>query len=316
MSIKLIRISNEPILSANKDNDWEKASCFNAGAIKEAGVIHMFYRATDKNCNGNISDDYMNYIGHATSIDGIRFHRDKDYILGPQPNSQWQRGCEDPRVMKLENKFYMLYTGFSGRFPGDYRICMATSDDLFNWKQEGVVLKETNKDAAFFSRKINGEYILLHRRSPNIWLCYSKDLKTFYNHTLFAERDLNNEWESSKIGIAGPPIETEKGFILIYHGVSEKKKDFGEKGEYSQYSLGIMLLDKKDPTKIVYRQKEAILEPELDWELDGNVPNVVFSCGQVIQNDELYVYYAGADQQMGVAKVKLGDINKLFSIGE
>jgi len=313
MSIKLTRITNEPILSANVENSWESASCFNAGAIKDKGMIHMFYRATDKSCNGKENDDYMNYIGHATSYDGITFQRDKDYVLGPEPDSQWQRGCEDPRVMKLEDKFYMLYTGYSARYPGDYRICMASSEDLLKWKKEGIVLDESNKDAAFFPRKINGEYILLHRRSPNIWISYSKDLKTYYNHTLLAKRDVDNYWENCKIGIAGPPIEVEKGFILLYHGVSEEKKDFGEKGKYAQYSLGIMLLDKDDPSKIVYRQKEAILEPLLKWEINGHVPNVVFSCGQVVIGEDLYVYYAGADEKMGVAKVKSSHINKLFS---
>lgn len=312
MSIKLTRITDEPILEANEKNDWEKASCFNAGAIKEKDIIHMYYRATNKSCNGKENNDYMNYIGHATSVDGITFNRDSDYVLGPEENTQWQRGCEDARVMKLEGKFYMLYTGFSNRYPGDYRICMSSSDDLVKWKQHGVVLDESDKDAAFFPRKINGEYLLLHRKSPNIWISYSKDLKTYYNHTMLAKRDVANYWENCKIGIAGPPIETEKGYILIYHGVSEEKKDFGKKGKYAQYSLGIMLLDKDDPTKILYRQKDTILEPKLEWEINGNVPNVVFSCGQVVMGDELYVYYAGADQKMGVAKVKMSSIMELF----
>jgi len=312
VSIKLTRVTEKPILEANENNDWEKASCFNAGAIKVDNIVHMFYRATDTSCNGKESSSYMNYIGHATSTDGINFSRDDDYVLGPEQGTQWQRGCEDPRVIKVEDKYYMLYTGYGARFPGDYRICMSSSDDLINWEQHGMLMDESNKDAALFPNKINGEYVLLHRRPPNIWVGFSKDLKEFYKHTVLAERDENNDWEDCKIGIAGPPIETEKGYILIYHGVSQEKKDFGEKGEYAQYALGIMLLDKDDPTKVVYRQKEPILVPELKWELNGHVPNVVFSCGQVVMGEYLYVYYAGADQRMGVAKVKMSSIMKLL----
>lgn len=312
MSITLTRLTKKPILEANENNDWERASCFNAAAIKADGLVHMFYRATDVSCNGRENSNYMNYIGHAVSKDGINFERDDEYVLGPQQNTQCQRGCEDPRVCKLDDKYYMLYTGFGARFPGDFRICMSSSDDLKSWQQHGMVLDEPNKDAAFFPKKINGEYILLHRRSPNICIGYSKDLKEYYNHTIVATPIEENDWEDCKIGIAGPPIETEKGYILIYHGVSNAKKDFGEKGEYAQYSLGIMLLDKDDPSKVVYRQKEPILVPELDWELNGHVPNVVFSCGQVIMGEQLYVYYAGADQRMGVAKVAIKEIMDLF----
>ena len=312
MALKLTRVKQTPILEANKNNLWEKASCFNAGSIKADGVVQMFYRATDVSCNGGENSSYMNYIGHAVSKDGINFERDDEYVLGPEQGTQWQRGCEDPRVMKLEDKYYMLYTGYGARFPGDYRICMSSSDNLKNWQQHGMVLDEPNKDAAFFPNKIGDEYILLHRRSPNICIGYSKDLKEFYNHKVLAERDEDNYWEDCKIGIAGPPIETDKGYILIYHGVSNAKKDFGEKGEYAQYALGIMLLDKDDPSKVIYRQKEPILMPELDWELNGHVPNVVFSCGQAIVGEDLYVYYAGADQRMGVAKIEMSSIMELF----
>ena len=310
--ITLERLSQTPILTANTENDWERASCFNAGAIMADGVVHLFYRATDVSCNGRENKRYMNYIGHATSMDGMHFNRDTNYVLGPEKGTQWQRGCEDPRVMKLGDTYYMLYTGYGARFPGDYRICMSSSKDLKTWQPHGVVLDEANKDAALFPRKINGEYVLLHRRSPNICIGYSNDLKTYHRHTVLARPLEENAWEDNKIGIAGPPVETEKGFVLIYHGVSKAKKDYGAKGEYAQYALGIMLLDKADPSIVRYRQAEPVLTPQLSWEQNGHVPNVVFSCGQVIMDDDLYVYYAGADQSIGVAKASMKDIMELF----
>jgi beta-1,2-mannobiose phosphorylase / 1,2-beta-oligomannan phosphorylase len=314
MKIALERITEQPILTANERNSWERASCFNAGAIKADGVVHLFYRATDVSCNGRENKQYMNYIGHAVSTDGIHFARDPNYVLGPEEGTQWQRGCEDPRVMQVDGVYYMLYTGYGARFPGDYRICMSSSRNLVHWTNHGVVLNEPNKDAALFPEKINGEHVLLHRRSPNICIGYSGDLKTYYNHRVLAKPIPGNIWEDYKIGIAGPPIKTGRGFVLLYHGVSAAKKDFSPRGEYAQYALGIMLLDIKDPAKVRYRQAEPILTPELDWELNGHVPNVVFSCGQVIMGDDLYVYYAGADQSIGVAKTSMKSIMGLFDI--
>lgn len=317
MSLKLRRLLDEPIMTGNKENFWEAASCYNAASIKKNNIVHLFYRATDKNANGRECDDYLNYIGHATSQNGVDFTRNDKFILGPIENSVEQRGCEDPRVTKIDDTYYMLYTGFGNRYPGDFSICMASSKDLINWDRQGVVLDESNKDAALFPDKIDGEYVLLHRRPPHIWISFSKDLKNWERHQILAKVDPDSEWENCKIGIAGPPLKTEKGYVLIYHGVSEKETNFGERGDYKQYALGIMLLDLKDPTKVIYRQKEPILIPELIWEKEGGyVPNVVFSCGQVIMNDDLYVYYAGADKDLGIAICPMDEIMALFDKSE
>lgn len=255
----------------------------------------------------------MNYIGHAVSDNGRDFKRMNDYVLGPIPASQEGRGCEDPRVVKIEDTFYMTYTGYGARFPGDYRICMATSQDLMHWERQGVVLDETNKDAALFPDKFGEDYLLLHRRPPGIWLSYSKDLIHWDRHQMIADIDEESPWEDCKIGIAGPPIKTDKGYVLIYHGVSETEKQFGNRGAYKQYALGVMLLDLKDPRTVLYRQKEPILKPELPWELEeGYVPNVVFSCGQVVMNDHIYVYYGGADTALGLATCGMSEVMALF----
>lgn len=313
MNLWLQRISNEPIMTGNIENIWETASCYNAAAIKMDNKVHLFYRSTDKNSNGRECSNYLNYIGHAVSTNGIDFIRDKEYILGPIEDSQEGRGCEDPRVTKIDDTYYMLYTGYGARYDGDFKICMASSDDLVNWTKHGVILDESNKDAALFPLKIDGEYVLLHRRHPNIWISFSKDLKKWDRHKIIAKIDDSSSWEDNKIGIAGPPFLTNRGYVLIYHGVSKKETNFEGRGRYKQYALGIMLLDKDDPTKVIYRQKDPILVPELSWERhDGYVPNVVFSCGQVIMGDELFVYYAGADKALGIAKCKMKDIMKLF----
>lgn len=313
MKIRLNRISQQPILSGNPDNNWERASCYNAAAIQEDDTIHLYYRATDLPANGREYDAYKSYIGHAVSQDGLSFQRDLNYVLGPIAGSEEARGCEDPRITFMGGKYYMTYTGYGGRYPGDYHICLATSLDLVNWTRQGRVLNESNKDAAFFPSTFDGNYLLLHRRSPNIWTCLTKDMKSYFDHQILLEIDPASDWEDYKVGIAGPPIETSKGYVLIYHGVSLKEKDFPGRGMYKQYALGIALLDKENPRKVIYRQKQPILEPMLAWEVsEGHVPNVVFSCGHVMVGGELYVYYGGADTSLGVASCSMSEIMSLF----
>jgi predicted GH43/DUF377 family glycosyl hydrolase len=123
-------------------------------------------------------------------------------------------------------------------------------------------------------------------------------MSEWHDHKIVMKALPESEWESEKIGIAGPPIRTSEGWLLIYHGVSSSY----------WYRLGIALLDLDDPTQIIARQPEPILEPYLDWEKHGHVPNVVFSCGQVLIDEVLYVYYGGADTAIGVAKIDKQDI--------
>ena len=294
--ITLKRVSEQPILTPRKENNWEKAAVFNCAAIYDGGKVHMIYRATDITSNGS-QGRYINSFGYAVSEDGMHFtRRDEPIMVNNIP--QEARGPEDPRIVKMGDAFLMMYTGYGGRFPGDYRISLATSTDLLNWERKGVMLDEANKDASLFPEKVGGKYIMFHRRPPDIWLATSDDLKTWNDHQCVMEALPGSDWENEKIGIGGPPIKTDEGWLLIYHGVSKQK----------QYSLGIALLDLDNPSKVLKRQAEPILVPELDWEMNGYVPNVVFSCGQVIMGDELLVYYGGADTAIGVAKINMKDI--------
>ena len=275
---------------------WEAGAVFNCAVIYDNGLFHMLYRATDIASNGS-EGDFISRIGYAVSIDGLHFNRLEEPVLSNN-TEQEKRGCEDPRIVKINGIYYMMYTGFGGRFPGDYRICLATSDNLIDWKRHGVVLDEKNKDASLFPELINGKYVMLHRREPDIWIAYSDDLKNWYGHTSIMKPIPESDWECNKIGIAGPPLKRDDSWLLIYHGTNKKNR----------YSLGIAILDAKDPSKVIARQGEPILEPTLDWEVKGFVPNVVFSCGQVEFKDRIIVYYAGADTVIGAAEVEKKDI--------
>ncbi|WP_026487091.1 glycoside hydrolase family 130 protein [Caldanaerobius polysaccharolyticus] len=294
---KLKRLSDKPVLSPIKEHGWERAAVFNAAAIYEGGKFHLFYRASDNEFVLNTEKPeemykFVSSIGYAVSDDGVSFERLSEPIMvGETEQEGW--GVEDPRITKVDDRYYMLYTGFGGRDWTDFRICMAWSDDLKHWEGHKVVLDEPNKDAALLPEKVNGKYVLFHRRMPHIWIAYSEDLITWTDHKIVMS-PIPGTWESKKIGIAGPPIKREDGWLLIYHGVDDN----------NVYRLGAALLDLRDPSKVVARQAEPILEPELKWEKEGLVPNVVFSCGAVEADGVYYVYYGGADTHIGVAAVE------------
>lgn len=302
--IKLERLSNEPILKPNKDHNWESKAVFNTAAIYKDGLIHLLYRASN-NVFGfdkekpDQEKKFVSSIGYAVSEDGIVFNRMIEPVFrGEKIQEEW--GVEDPRISKIADTYYMLYTGFGGRSWLDYRICLATSPNLISWERQGVVLDEVNKDAAIFPEKINGKFVLLHRRMPDIWLSFSENLKDWTDHQkLMSPRE--NSWEENKIGIAGVPIKTKQGWLLIYHGVDNDHV----------YRLGLALLDLNDLSRVLYRQKAPVLEPELEWERDGLVPNVVFSCGAVELEEDIYVYYGGADTVIGAASLAKKDLARI-----
>jgi len=128
MTIKLVRYSDKPILSPRKDNQWEAAAVFNCAAIQDNGLVHLIYRATDITSNGS-QGKYINHLGYAVSKDGVLFNRLEQPILA-NDIPQEARGPEDPRIVKMGDTFYMMYTGYGGRFDGDYRISLATSKNL------------------------------------------------------------------------------------------------------------------------------------------------------------------------------------------
>ncbi|MGQ9554379.1 MAG: glycoside hydrolase family 130 protein [Anaerolineae bacterium] len=277
--IDLTRYPGNPVLEPKPEHRWEARSVFNAAVIRASGLYHMYYRAVDPSL--------ISSIGYAVSTDGLRWLRLDAPILTPQEPFE-ERGVEDPRVTQLEGNYYLAYTGYSKQ---GTRVGLARSSNLISWERMGIILPdENNKDVALFPERVRGRYALLHRRPPHIWIAYSDDLIHWNSHQILM-RTRPGKWDSWRIGAGGPPIYNEYGWILIYHGVDERRT----------YRLGIAVLDLDDPTRIIYRQDTPILEPAEGWELYGDVPNVVFSCGQVEANSDIFVYYGAADSVIGVA---------------
>ncbi len=291
------RSQDNPILVPIVSNPWESKEVFNAAAIEVGRRVHILYRA--------MGNDGISRIGYAASSDGYKIdERSAVPVFEPVKEAELC-GCEDPRLTLLDNQIVMSYTALSEIDHEQlYQIALSSIsvDDFLRkeWKWNERVLPFRgirNKDAVIFPKKIGGKYVMFHRLEPDMCVAYSDDLLRWYDIKSFM-RPRAKSWDCWKVGAAGTPIELNEGWLVIYHGVSFEKV----------YSLGAMLLDKDNPENILYRSEAPILGPVTDYERFGKVPNVVFSCGNVLMNDEVLVYYGGADSVMCLATYELNEL--------
>ena len=303
MNIQLKRYSKNPILKPIKAHDWEEY-VFNCAAIALDNRVHILYRALGK--------DKVSRIGYASSKDGFRIdERLEKPIFAPKLETEKSMvkfnnsGIEDPRLTKIGNRIYMLYAAFNGRTAQSSIASIKVEDFLqkkWNWKRHGAIFPDIDdRNTCLFPEKINGKYVLYTRFMPNIWVSYSRDLKNWSSPKIVM-RPRAGMWDEYKVGIAGPPIKLNDSWLLIYHGVEQKK-------DGRVYRLGFVLIDLKNPEKFLYRTKKPILQPNKDYEKFGQVNNVVFSCSSIVLGKKLFVHYGGADTVIGVATA---DISKFL----
>lgn len=290
------RFSKNPILKPIPENYWETRLVFNAAAIQTGSKIYLLYRA--------IGNDMISRIGLATTSDGYTIEeRCPQPIFSPEGLYD-NLGCEDPRITQIGQDCIMTYTAFRAYPRPMYQIALTkiSIEDVISWNWawkerrlpfDGIL----NKNAVISPRKKDGLYVMFNRIEPDLCIAYSSDLKHWCGLKSIVQVRPNS-WDSLKIGAAGPPIELNEGLLLIYHGVNFDKV----------YRLGVLLLDKDDPETILYRSEDPILEPKKDYELFGHVPNVVFSCGNILLDDKLIIYYGGADTVVCGVEYDLGEI--------
>lgn len=241
----------------------------------------------------------MSHLRIARSSDGIKFTVDDQPFLFPA-NRYEKFGCEDARITLIEGRHYINYTSVS-----DLGICtsLAVTDDFVTHERLGIIFSPDNRDVCLFPRKIGGHYWALHRPAPshfgapNIWLANSPDLIHWGNHRILAERT-DTGWQSSKIGGGAPMLETEKGWLQVYHGVDQ----------HQRYSLGALLLDLHDPSVVVRQLDTPIAKPTEPYEIRGFFHNVVFTCGAILDDKELRIYYGAADRVMALGTVALDEL--------
>lgn len=307
---KLERALDRPFLEPIAEHDWESRYVLNAGAVRLDGTVYILYRAFGK--------DKISRIGLAWAKDGIHVDgRLDEPIFVPVDKPELGGGVEDPRVVVMDGRLIMLYTAYDGKVAQIAMASISVKDFLarrFNkWRRHGLGFpKLENKDAVLYPEKFSGKYVIYHRIDPSMWITYADDLSCPWprtGHKIIVAPRSGMMWDGIKIGAGGQPIKTTHGWLNIYHGVDYERS----------YRLGVLFMPLDDPSRVIYRSPNPVLEPETDYELgdrDGRdfwVPHVVFTCGVVPAenkeiigpDDDVLVYYGAADTVLGVARQTL-----------
>lgn len=317
--VKLERASHNPIIEPRM-YPWESKATFNSAAFLAKEKVHLIYRA--------IGNNDSSVLGYASSHDGYNIverypypiYSKVDYFNKPNlsvlpidyvSGGGWNGGCEDPRVTLLDDTLYMLYTAFDGW--GSLRIALTSikltdfEQKKWNWKKSVLISPpgEINKNWVIFPEKINGKFAILHSFYPNVLIDYFDSLdeldgKKFIKSNNTRPVDHTRTWDSHFRGVGPPPIKTNIGWLILYHAMDHRNPD--------RYRMGAIILDFKNPTKVLYRSQYPILEPEECYENNGYKWGVVYSCGAVVRDGVLFVYYGGADKVIGVASIKLATL--------
>jgi len=334
----MIKVKKEGVLLTKTSHEFENEGVLNPAAIREGDSVHLFYRAVQ---NGNLSS-----IGYCRLDGPLNIAERHEVPIMTGEFSFESQGVEDARIVKIDNLYYLTYTGYDGI---NARGALATSKDLIEFTKHGIIVPDItyskfvflaestgrvnenyyrnhkfyyqeadpekkimlwDKDLIFFPRKIDEKLVFLHRIRPGIQIVSINSIEDltkefwkdyFTNMDQYIVMDPLYAHESSYIGGGCPPIETEVGWLLIYHGVEETEKGL-------VYSACAALLDLENPSKVIARLPYALFSPEYDWELYGEVNNVVFPTGCALFGGTLFIYYGAADSMIACASVNLSDL--------
>ena len=291
----LQRYKKNPILTA-ENWPYPMNTVFNAGAtLMPDGTTLLLCRVEERQGKSHLCT-----ARSENGIDGWEIDSQPTLKSDPEhyPEEIW--GIEDPRITYLPEleKYAVAYTAFSRGGPG---VSLALTDDFRKFERIGDVMPPWDKDAALYPRRFNGRWALIHRpttsgHGAHIWLSFSPDLIHWGDHRLVLEARKGSWWDAIKIGLSPPPIETDRGWLILYHGVRQTAAG-------SIYRLGMALFDIDDPAKCLLRGDEWIFGPEAPYELAGDVGDVVFPCGYTIQpdGDTIFLYYGAADTSIALA---------------
>jgi len=295
------RYVDNPIIRA-RDLPYRCNTVFNAAAAMVDGETVLLMRVEDMRGHSHMT--------LARSKDGItNWQIDPQPSFAPDPDHYPEEiwGIEDPRLTYLEeqDRWAIAYTAYS---VGGPLVSLATTRDFKTFQRLGPVMPPEDKDAALFPIRFNGRWAMLHRPVPSsglagahIWLSWSPDLKHWGDHRILLRARRGGWWDANKIGLSPPPLRTDEGWLLLYHGVRQTASG-------AIYRLGLALLDLQDPTKVLARSDEWVFEPEAEYERFGDVDKVVFPCGWLAVNGEMRIYYGAADSRLAIATAKVADL--------
>lgn len=337
MALKMTRCPENPIVWPGKW-DWRMSNVYNPAVIYEDGRFYLYERTA-----GSLRPHHC-YVGLLESEDGVHFrHLSDKPVMSPEMVGYKYGSVQDPRVVKIEETYYMTFafrrfawsiypTGlgvpeasqnqFLGFDPtkdkNQTRSGIAVSKDRIHWEFFGWATPTDidDRDVILFPEKIDGRFAILRRpigfvdidtghseEHPSIRISYSTDLKTWTKPEIVIRPEF--KWEDNRIGGSTPPVKTDRGWLVLYHGV----ENTNPVTRRVIYRVGAMMLDLKDPQKVIARAPDFIMEPEAYYEKFGVfIPNVIFPTGSVVKDDLLWIYYGCCDTAIGLATVPLNDL--------
>src|SRR3989344_1105292 len=322
---RLARAKENPILKPELGRGWDDMAVFNPAALDLNGPVHLLFRA--------IGGEGVSRLGYAAARDGAHVDERLPYPvfvpLNPRNPRMWRGttdsekhlrydtalypsggswgGSEDPRMTKIGKTIYVTFNMFDG---WDFIRVAATSiqEDDFLKKQwrfsQPIFLSpagQVHKNWVLFPEKINGKFAILHSLSPEVQIDYIDALEDLASGAVtiksrYGQNGPRKGWDTWVRSAGPPPIKTDRGWLVIYHAIQE--------ADSSRYKIGAMLLDLKDPRRVIGRSPGPILSPDF-WCENEWKPGIVYACGAVVRNGTLYVYYGGGDQWTNVATIKL-----------
>ena len=295
------RYKDNPVLT-KKDIPYPVSTVHNAGVIKHMDNYIMLFRSHIHNGRS--------IIGKAVSKNGYDFKVDKKPFIEPAKSGIFadyeEYGVEDLRINPVENNYYLTYSAYSRN---GVRIILAQTENFETINRIAPISQPDMRNVVLFPEKIDGKYVRLDRPHTNIipwsiWISYSDDL-IHWGKSQVVIKPVHYHWDESKVGPGGPPIKTEKGWLHIFHGVFTTMAG-------AVYRLGAALHDLKDPSRVIGVSDNWILQPEAPWEISGYVPNVVFTCGTIPEEDgTLKIYWGGADTVMCVGTANIEELIEL-----
>lgn len=295
------RLPSNPIVTAAY-MPYRANTVMNPGAARVNGETLLLLRVED--LRG------ISLLHVARSPDGLTdWTIDPEPLVKPDPDRHPEEiwGCEDPRLTYLPEReeWAIVYTAYSRRGP---LVSVAMTTDFREIRREGPAMPPEDKDAALFPRRFGGRWAMIHRPTPlrggaHMWVSFSPDLHHWGDHTLAIEARDGAWWDAAKIGLGPPPLETPEGWLIAYHGAHPTAGG-------PIYRVGLALMDLDDPTVLLRRSEEWIFGPQAPYERAGDVEQVVFPCGWVVDPDtrQLIMYYGAADTCVAAATADLDEV--------
>ena len=317
------RSQENPILVPQRDHHWEASATFNMSPVKRGRNIYGLYRAISSKDPLRVPDQ-MSTIGIAKSLDGLHFEERRQFIA---PEEEWEKfGCEDPRVTFFENRYYIFYTALS-RFPftaEGIKVAVAISNDLKRVDARHLVTPFNAKAMTLFPERIDGKVTAIfsaHTDSPpaKMAIVQTDSVEELWSPVFWEKwhREIDKHVvdprriENDHVEIGATPIKTKYGWLLIYSHIEHYFPS--SENLRPQFGIEALLLDLKDPRKIVGSTKGPLMVPEEPYELSGHVSNIVFPSGALLRDETLTIYYGASDTTVCLTRVNIDDLVSTIS---